>query len=90
VLGTPSREDAEHVGFELEPGYFGLEVPNEFSGEPVTVWFGVDDVEGFYRRFLDAGATSHVAPQGGGKETMAAVRDPEGNVIGLVGPYTGS
>jgi predicted enzyme related to lactoylglutathione lyase len=88
VLGfpAPTRADAEHTGFQLENTYFGFEDDNQWSGDPVAIWFGVDDVDGMYRRFLDAGAFPHVAPDSDVSpgERLAAVRDPEGNVIGLI------
>src|SRR5215469_3681480 len=46
--------------------------------------FYLQDVDGAYRRALDAGATSRVAPGGGGGLRVAIVLDPEGHPIELL------
>ena len=91
ALPEPTRADDEHTGFQLENTYLGFEGDNRWSGEPVAVWFGVEDVDAMYRRFLDAGARPHVPPDPDASpgELLAAVRDPEGNVIGLVSAAAG-
>jgi catechol 2,3-dioxygenase-like lactoylglutathione lyase family enzyme len=46
--------------------------------------FYLQDVDGAYKRAIDAGATSRVAPGGGGGLRVAIVLDPEGHPIELL------
>ena len=48
------------------------------------IGFYLQDVDGAYKRALDAGATSRVAPGGGGGLRVAIVLDPEGQPIELL------
>ena len=51
----------------------------------VLAYWGVDDVEAAYARFLALGATTHEAPKEvGGGIKVATVLDPFGNIIGLI------
>ena len=45
----------------------------------------MDDVDSTYKMLLNAGATEHNAPQDvGGDIIVATVRDPWGNVFGII------
>lgn len=46
--------------------------------------FYLQDVDGAYKRAMDAGATSRMAPGGGGGLRLAIVLDPEGHPIELL------
>ncbi len=48
------------------------------------IGFYLQDVDGAYRRALDAGATSRTPPGGGGGLRVAIVLDPEGHPIELL------
>jgi len=48
------------------------------------IGFYLEDVDGAYRRAIDAGATSRVAPGGAGGLRVAIVLDPEGHPIELL------
>ncbi len=48
------------------------------------VGFYIQDVDGAYKRAMDAGASSRVAPGGGGGLRVAIVLDPEGRPIELL------
>jgi predicted enzyme related to lactoylglutathione lyase len=48
------------------------------------IGFYLQDVDGAYKRAVDAGATSRVAPGGGGGLRVAIVVDPEGHPIELL------
>jgi catechol 2,3-dioxygenase-like lactoylglutathione lyase family enzyme len=48
------------------------------------IGFYIQDVDGAYKRALDAGAVSKVAPGGGGGLRVAIVLDPEGHPIELL------
>jgi predicted enzyme related to lactoylglutathione lyase len=74
-----------HIGMKLGSVYLGFDQVEEVpSGGPVTLWFTVEDIESTYKRLLDMGAEDISSPSkkpwGG---FLAAVYDPEGNMIGL-------
>jgi catechol 2,3-dioxygenase-like lactoylglutathione lyase family enzyme len=48
------------------------------------IGFYIQDVDGAYKRAIDAGAVSRVAPGGGGGLRVAIVLDPEGHPIELL------
>jgi catechol 2,3-dioxygenase-like lactoylglutathione lyase family enzyme len=48
------------------------------------IGFYIQDVDGAYKRALDAGATSRTPPSGGGGLRVAIVLDPEGHPIELL------
>jgi catechol 2,3-dioxygenase-like lactoylglutathione lyase family enzyme len=48
------------------------------------IGFYIQDVDGAYKRAMDAGATSRAAPGGGGGLRVAIVLDPEGHPIELL------
>ena len=48
------------------------------------IGFYLQDVDGAYKRAIDAGAVSKVAPGGGGGLRVAIVLDPEGHPIELL------
>jgi catechol 2,3-dioxygenase-like lactoylglutathione lyase family enzyme len=48
------------------------------------IGFYIQDVDGAYKRAIDAGAKSKVAPGGGGGLRVAIVLDPEGHPIELL------
>lgn len=88
VFETPPYFDEPfYVGFNIGGYELGLQ-PEEGAaakGENVLSYWGVDNVETEYKRFLAAGAAEHEAPQNvGGEIVVASVKDPWGNVIGLI------
>ena len=48
------------------------------------IGFYIQDVDGAYKRAIEAGAVSKVAPGGGGGLRVAIVLDPEGHAIELL------
>lgn len=76
-----------YVGFNIGGYELGL-LPEEKSGtkaDSVFTYWGVEKIEEQYQRFLSLGATPHEAPQNvGGEVVVASVKDPWGNVIGLI------
>lgn len=89
VFGQPPYFDEPfYVGFDIAGYELGL-IPSPMASETKTdnvfTYWGVDDVESMYRALLDAGATEHEPPQNvGGEIVVAAVRDPWGNVVGII------
>ena len=88
----PYFEEPFYIGFSIGGYELGLlpekESKNELTANVLSYW-GVDEIEAVYKHFLDSGATIHEAPTNVGGELMvASIRDPWGNVIGLIyNPY---
>ena len=76
-----------YVGFNIKGYELGL-LPDEgitVKSDNVLSYWGVENIEEMYQRFLDAGATEHEKPTNVGGELMvASVKDPWQNVIGLI------
>lgn len=89
VFGTkPYFEEPFYVGFNIGGYELGLqpeETPVTVKNESVLVYWGVDNVDAGYKRLLEAGATGHEAPQNvGGEIVVATVKDPWGNILGII------
>jgi predicted enzyme related to lactoylglutathione lyase len=85
---APYFDEPFHVGFEIGGYEFGLQ-PLEgaltVSGERVSTYWGVDNVQEIYDKLLSAGATPFEEPiEVGGGIVVAAVQDPWGNVFGVI------
>ena len=76
----------DHLGYRVPGGYLGFDrVPETEPGPGRTaVWFGVADARATFEKLLELGGTPEEAPFQGGSEILASVRDPEGNLIGLI------
>lgn len=77
-----------YVGFNIAGYELGLQPEeNEHAGkgENVVAYWGVKDIQETYDRLIGLGAMMHEKPQdvGGGIMT-ATLKDPFGNVIGLI------
>ena len=91
-LKDPYFDEPFYVGFNIggyELGLLPEEEPNENKTANVLSYWGVEDIEKEYQRLLDLGASEHEKPTNVGGELMvAALKDPWGNVIGLIyNPY---
>ena len=89
LLGVrPSMDEACYVGFDVAGQHVGLDPYGHSSGitGPVGYWH-VDDIKASVQALLDAGAQAQqeIRDVGGGK-LIAAVKDTDGNVIGLIQP----
>lgn len=89
VLGIkPYFDEPFYVGFNVGGYELGLnpDPKSETSKiEGVTTYWGVDDVNGMYQALIDHGATAHEKPNDvGGGIVVAAVKDPWGNVFGII------
>lgn len=77
-----------YVGFNIggyELGLLPEENPTTEKTESILAYWGVDDIEKEYNRFLATGAIEHEKPTNVGGELMvASVIDPWGNIIGLI------
>ncbi len=88
-LGPP-RAELDHLGFELQGTYFGIDRVASRPGRErgsVSIWFEVDDLEVAFDRLIALGATSCYPPvEKPWGAWLAAVFDPDGNLVGLTGP----
>lgn len=88
VLGIePYFNEPFYVGFNVAGYELGLQ-PQEgevVKPDSVMTYWGVDDVEANHAMLLSAGASPHEEPtEVGGGIVVAAVKDPWGNVFGII------
>ena len=89
VLGFPPYfNEPFYVGFNVAGYELGIQ-PEESAGPAkaanVEAYWGVEDIQAEYQRLLDLGATAYAEPnEVGGGIWVAMVKDPWGNVIGLI------
>ena len=88
----PYFDEPFYVGFNIAGYELGLQPEEHAMGEKaesVVAYWGVEDMDGSYQHFLDIGATENEPPTNvGGELLTATVKDPFGNVIGLIyNPY---
>lgn len=84
LLGVePYADTPYYVGFRVGDQEIGLDPNGHKQG--MTNYFHVDDIKQSLQSLLDAGAqvVQEVKDVGGGKLT-ASVKDPSGNIIGLI------
>ena len=89
---SPYFNEPYYVGFNIKGYELGLqpeEVPTMSKSESVVSYWGVVNIEEVYDRLIELGATENEKPYNVGEEIMTAtVKDPFGNVIGLIyNPY---
>jgi predicted enzyme related to lactoylglutathione lyase len=87
LLGVPPMADESYyVGYEVEGQHIGLVPGGSSQGmtSPVAYW-QVPDIEAKLAEVTAAGATvKEPAHDVGGGRLVAAVTDPDGNVLGLL------
>ncbi|HUH33273.1 MAG TPA: VOC family protein [Daejeonella sp.] len=87
-LTRPYFDEPFYVGFNIEGYELGLQpADEEVSQKPESVltYWGVEDIHGEYNRLISLGAGEHSAPENvGGEILVASVKDPWGNIIGLI------
>ena len=84
----PYFNEPFYVGFEIGGYELGLQ-PEETAAaskaESVLTYWGVDDIDSEYKRFVESGAVPHEEPTNvGGEIVVASVKDAWGNIIGLI------
>ena len=84
----PYFDEPFYVGFDIGGFELGLQ-PEETSGgdklESVVAYWGVENVQQEFDRFVAAGAIAVEGPEDvGGEIVVAKVKDPWGNIIGLI------
>jgi predicted enzyme related to lactoylglutathione lyase len=83
---APYSDEAYYVGFRVGDQKIGLDPNGHSRGMtgPVGYWH-VDDIAEALQHLLDAGAeTEQAVTDFGGGKLIAFVKDPDGNIIGLV------
>jgi predicted enzyme related to lactoylglutathione lyase len=89
VLGTPpSFDQPYYVGWNVDGQDIGLDPHGHSKGMTGPLpYVQVKDIKSTLQALLDAGAEPHqdVRNVGGGR-LIAAVKDPDGNVVGLIQP----
>ncbi|MFK7970824.1 MAG: VOC family protein [Bacteroidia bacterium] len=88
----PYFDEPYYVGFNIGGYELGLQPednPTTEKVESVISYWGVEDINAVHDRLLALGATEHEVPTNRGGELMtAAVKDPFGNLVGLIyNPY---
>ena len=84
----PYFDESFYIGFNIggfELGLLPNDTPAKNKGESVFCYWGVEDIEKSFKRLLKLGAAAHEAPTNVGGELMvASVKDPWGNILGLI------
>ncbi len=83
----PYFDEPFYVGFSIGGYELGLlpEDKTDSQSDNVLSYWGVEDINDRYNHFIKCGAEEHEKPNNVGGELMvASVRDPWGNVIGLI------
>ena len=90
VLGIdPYFDEPFYVGFNVAGYELGL-LPDESEESDsktgnVYAYWGVEEIEKMYAKLIELGASPHEEPTNVGGELMVAtVRDPWGNIFGLI------
>ena len=84
----PYFDEPFYVGFNIggyELGIMPEEIPTTEKVESCVALWGVEDINEAYQHFLECGANSFEEPRNvGGELVVALVKDPWGNIIGLI------
>ena len=85
---TPYFDEVFYIGYNVGGYELGLHPNGEADvpiGENVFSYWGVEDIRAEHQHFIDCGATEFepITNVGDGIETTA-VKDPWGNIIGLI------
>jgi predicted enzyme related to lactoylglutathione lyase len=83
----PYFDEVFYVGFNIGGYELGLQPDGSETDkvESVAAYWGVNDVQAEYDRMISLGATANEPPQNvGGDIIVATIKDPWGNVIGLI------
>lgn len=83
----PYFDEPFYVGFDISGYELGLMPPDgeRIAGNSQIAYWAVPDCEAAFKRFIDAGASEHEKPTDVGSGIITAtVKDPWGNIIGLI------
>lgn len=83
----PYERSPDHMGCRVGPVYFGFDQFKDAESSPgsgATLWFTVDDIEDTFNRLVKMGARVRYPPtEKPWGALLAAVYDPDGNMLGL-------
>lgn len=83
----PYFDESYYVGFDINGFELGLDPSNEeYPGgnNSITYW-KVDDIDGMFKHFTDKNAVIHQEIHSVGEGIrLGSIKDPFGNVIGLI------
>lgn len=84
----PYFDEPFYIGFNVagyELGLFKDDTPADQKSSNVESYWGIEDIDRTFKRFIELGASEHTKPANvGGEIVIATVKDPWGNVIGLI------
>ncbi|MEP2950969.1 MAG: VOC family protein [Ekhidna sp.] len=84
----PYFENDFYIGFNVmgyELGLYLDKTSSDKKSDNIESLWGVSNVEKEHKRMIELGATEHSAPQNvGGDIIVSNLKDPWGNVIGLI------
>jgi predicted enzyme related to lactoylglutathione lyase len=84
----PYFDEPFYAGFNIGGYELGLipdEQPADTKSENVMTYWGVEKIEAEYNRLVSLGATEGEKPNNvGGDIMVASVKDPWGNLVGLI------
>ncbi len=81
----PYFDEAFYVGFNIAGYELGIQPEETAKGENVSTFWGVNNIEAEYKRFVDLGAMPVEKPMNvSGSIMVATVKDPWNNLIGLI------
>ena len=84
----PYFDEPFYVGFNIggyELGLLPAEKEYSEKTDNIMTYWGVENIQDVFNRMLTLGATIHEEPHSvGGPVMVATVKDPWGNVIGLI------
>ncbi len=84
----PYFDEPFYVGFNIggyELGLLQEAPPTKDKAETVVAYWGVKNIKETYNRLIGLGAIEHEKPQNvGGDLVVATVKDPWGNIIGII------
>lgn len=84
----PYFDEVFYVGFNVggfELGLLPEEQPTKEKPATVRTYWGVEEIQVVYEHLLSLGATEDEAPHSvGGPLLVATVKDPWGNLLGLI------
>jgi lactoylglutathione lyase len=85
----PYFDEPYYVGFNIAGYELGLQPDKSVKGDSILAYWGVEDIQAEYNSFIKLGAIEHEKPMNVGGELMVcSVKDPWGNIIGLIyNPY---
>jgi len=89
VFGTaPYFDEPFYIGFNIGGYELGLqpeENPTLDKAESVVAYWGVEEIDHAFNFFISSGAVEHEKPFNvGGEIVTATVKDPWGNILGLI------